>query len=91
MNKLKLVDKLFEAGLITTKTQGEDIIYFIINEAFKTLKSGEDFRFPPLGVFRSVKRKSLTHYNINTGKKIKTPDRNIVKFYPSINLRDFIK
>lgn len=69
-----------------TKTDTDEIVTELFEAIKRTVKSGGYLTIQNFGTFELVRRKARKGTNFKTGKTIKIPAKNVVKFKPSKNL-----
>lgn len=85
MNKRELVDQIAnKAGL--TKKEAQAALDAFLEVTAQTLAKGEPVRLVGFGTFTVVKRAARTGRNPRTGKPLKIPARQVVKFRPSLKV-----
>lgn len=90
INNEKIIEKLFEKGLIHTKSQGIEIMFTLIETAKEALKNREDFKLNGIGTLRTIRSKARTALNPTTLQPVLIPERLKVKFIQSKAIKDFI-
>ena len=79
MNKGDLIDAMAaDAGI--TKTQAGAALDSMMNHIRKTLKKGDKVTLVGFGTYSVSKRAARTGRNPQTGKTIKIPAKNVVRF-----------
>ncbi|RMG80168.1 MAG: HU family DNA-binding protein [Bacteroidetes bacterium] len=79
MNKQELIDAIAsEAGL--SKADAKKALDAFISATTKALKKGDRIGLVGFGSFSVSKRSARTGRNPQTGKEIKIPAKNVVKF-----------
>lgn len=89
MSKKDLIDAM-AAHADITKDKAGAALDAIVEHIEKTLKSGEEVNFAPLGKFKVTKRAAREGRNPLSGEKIKIPASNVPKFTPSKSLKDVL-
>ncbi|MCI5055756.1 MAG: HU family DNA-binding protein [Flavobacteriales bacterium] len=79
MNKAELIDAIaVESGL--SKADAKRAVDSFVNTTQKALKKGDKVQLVGFGSFSVTKRSARTGRNPQTGKEIKIPAKNVVKF-----------
>ncbi|MEZ5843453.1 MAG: HU family DNA-binding protein [Hyphomicrobiaceae bacterium] len=89
MSKKDLIDAIADHAEITKEKAGmafDALVTFVE----KSLKKGEEVSMPPLGKFKTTKRKAREGRNPTTGAKIKIAASTVPKFTPSKALKDYV-
>ncbi|MGI9558619.1 MAG: HU family DNA-binding protein [Thermodesulfobacteriota bacterium] len=79
MTKSDIASHLADACGVSKKTATE-ILDELAQVTYRETKKSKDFTFPGLGKFVVAKRKARMGRNPATGKEIKIPAKNVVKF-----------
>jgi DNA-binding protein HU-beta len=87
MTKGELIEKLAKRCSLTKKDVGKVIDEFI-ELVYECAKRGEPIRIPRFGVFKVRERKERVARNPKTGEEFKVPAVKVLKFYPSLELKD---
>ena len=86
MTKAELIAKV--AGKVgTTKAQAERCINAMVEAMIEAFEKGERIALPSLGTFNVKKRARRKGINPQTGKEIVIPERKVVVFSMSKNLK----
>lgn len=89
MNKTELVAAVAkDAGL--TKVDAEKAVNSLIVVVSKCVKKGDKISIPGFVTISKGKRKARTGRNPQTGKEIKIPAKNVVKFKAGKTLSDSV-
>lgn len=86
MNKTELTKILAEKAVLP-QAKTSKIIEIILEQITKSLKSKKDVTFVGFGSFKVVKRSARQGRNPRTGKPLKIPAANAIKFRPGKNLK----
>ncbi len=89
MNKKELIDSIADAADIT-RADAEKALNGTLATIAESLKKGDKVTLVGFGTFSVSKRKARTGRNPQTGKSIKIPARNIVKFKAGSKLADAV-
>jgi DNA-binding protein HU-beta len=87
MNKGELIELLARRCSLSKKDVGKVVNEFI-EVVYECAKKGEPVRIPRFGVFKVRERKERIVRNPKTGEEFKMPASKVLKFYPSIELKD---
>jgi len=79
MNKGELVERMAEAAGIS-KTAADTALNAFMEAVTDALEAGDKVVLVGFGTFSVTKRKARTGRNPQTGKTIKIPAKNVVKF-----------
>ncbi|MBU1027013.1 MAG: HU family DNA-binding protein [Candidatus Margulisbacteria bacterium] len=79
MNKQQLISQVAKQCKLP-KSQIMTMADSMFDTIEKSLKKGQDVRLVGFGTWKKSKRKARTGRNPQTGKSIKIPARNVVKF-----------
>lgn len=85
MNKGDLVNKIADDANIT-KAQANDALGATLTAISQGLKTGDKITLIGFGTFSVSQRAARTGRNPSTGKEIKIPAKNVVKFKPGKEL-----
>jgi DNA-binding protein HU-beta len=87
MNKGELISAVAKkAGL--TKKDSEKFVNAFIEVVYECAKKSEPIRIPRFGVFKVLERKERVARNPRTKELVKVPATKVLRFYPSLELRD---
>ena len=85
MNKSELIDAIAsDSGL--TKADSKRALDAFVDTTTKALKKGDKIALVGFGSFSVSKRSAREGRNPQTGKTIKIPSKNVVKFKPGADL-----
>ena len=87
MTKGELIELLARRCALSKKDVGKVINEFI-ELVYECAKKEEPIRIPRFGVFKVRERKERVARNPKTGEEIKVPAVKMLKFYPSLELKD---
>jgi len=87
MTKGELIEELAKRCVLPKKEVGKVINEFV-ELVCECAKRGEPVSIPRFGVFKVRERKERVARNPKTGEKFKIPAVKVLKFYPSLELRD---
>ncbi|MFH1783646.1 MAG: HU family DNA-binding protein [bacterium] len=90
MNKIELIEKVAQDVQIN-KATAEKAVSSIIEHVTATLKSGDQFNFAGLGIFRVKTRKARVGRNPKTGEAVDIPARKVPVFKASATLKNAVK
>jgi DNA-binding protein HU-beta len=92
MNRKELIDSILTNKELThmTKKEAELFLNTMIDTVKKTVKKGEDVSLVGFGSFTKVKRAARDGVNPATGEKIRIKARNLPKFRPGKDFKDYI-
>ena len=79
MNKSELINQIAESSDISKKAAGDALQGFIM-AITDTLEKGDKLQLVGFGTFSVTKRAARDGRNPQTGKAIKIPAKNVVKF-----------
>jgi DNA-binding protein HU-beta len=79
MNKTELINQIAESADISKKVAGDALQGFIM-AITDTLEKGDKLQLIGFGTFSVAKRPARDGRNPQTGKAIKIPAKNVVKF-----------
>ncbi len=79
MNKTELINQIAESADISKKAAGDALQGFMM-AITDTMKKGDKLQLIGFGTFSVTKRAARDGRNPQTGKAIKIPAKNIVKF-----------
>jgi DNA-binding protein HU-beta len=79
MNKTELINQIAESADISKKAAGDALQGFIM-AITDTLEKGEKLQLVGFGTFSVTQRSARDGRNPQTGKAIKIPAKNVVKF-----------
>lgn len=89
MNKAELIDQIAQdAGL--TKSQAQAALDATLGNVENALKNGDKVTLVGFGTFSTTKRAARTGRNPQTGKSIKIPSKNVVRFAPGKALKSAV-
>ena len=89
MNRVELVDSI--ASVSGVKRNDVDRVVSAFTEVVTAeLAKGEEVRLLGFGSFCVVHRNATEGRNMQTGEKVKIPERNSPKFKPGKNLKDAV-
>lgn len=83
--KKELVRELAETGI--TQGEAKTIVEDVVGEIHGCLSSGEDVQITNFGRFELRRHEGRTMKNPKTGEQHEIPDRYVVHFTPSENLK----
>lgn len=90
MNKTKLIKKT-SIDFDITQVQIKKILDVFINTITEELKNGNDISLVSFGTFQTKMKNSREGRNPKTGKIINIPEKRIVKFIASKELKESVK
>jgi DNA-binding protein HU-beta len=90
MNKKDLAESIYKK-LNIKRFEAYHFIDLLIEVISEKLSSGEKIVASNFGTFKVVKRQKKKVINPNDKKTMIIPERKIVKFFPSKNLKELIK
>ncbi len=90
MNKIELIEKI-AVDVKINKATADKVVSSIINHVTETLKSGGQFNFAGLGIFKVKTRKARTGRNPKTGESVEIPVRRVPVFKASATLKKAVK
>lgn len=90
MNKAQLIDAI-AADAKLTKADAKKALDAIIGATSAALKKGDRVALVGFGSFSVSKRNARTGRNPQTGKEIKIPAKNVVKFKAGAELSKVVK
>lgn len=90
MNKKELIERIADAADIN-KTDAEKALNATLAAIAESLKDGDKVTFVGFGTFSVSERKARTGRNPQTGKEIKIPARNVVKFKAGSKLSEAVQ
>lgn len=86
-----LVDMYEEFKEDTTKKLFTEIVKYAYAEIGERLKAGNDVQISGLGVFKMKAKPEQKGHNPKTGESLIIPARNVIKFKPSVELKNAVK
>ncbi len=89
MNKAELIAKIAEKAEVS-KAQSEKLLNATLSSIHDGLTKDGNLTLVGFGTFSVVKRAARKGRNPQTGKTIKIPAKNVVKFKPGKNLKDAV-
>ena len=89
MNKAELIAKVADKADVS-KAQAEKLLNATLASINDGLTKDGNLTLVGFGTFSVVKRASRKGRNPQTGKAIKIPAKNVVKFKPGKNLKDAV-
>jgi len=89
MNKTELISQIAESADISKKSAG-DALQGFMDAITDTLKKGDKLQLIGFGTFTATKRAARTCRNPQTGKEMKVPAKNVVKFKVGKKLSEFV-
>ncbi len=89
MKKIEFIE-MISKKLAVNKKQGENVYDTVFNSMINTIREQGMFKIVGLGTFSIVKRASRKGVNLQTGKPITIPAKNVLKFKVSKKLKDEI-
>ncbi|MBU2514821.1 HU family DNA-binding protein [bacterium] len=89
MNKAELIAKIADKAEVS-KAQAEKLLNATLTSINEGLTSDGNLTLVGFGTFQVVKRAARKGRNPQTGKAIKIPAKNVVKFKPGKNLKDAV-
>ncbi len=90
MNKAQLIDAI-ASGSGLTKADAKKALDAFISATTASLKKGDRVALVGFGSFSVSKRSARTGRNPQSGKEIKIPAKNVVKFKAGSELADAVK
>jgi len=90
MNKAQLIDAI-ASGSGLTKADAKKALDAFIGATTASLKKGDRVALVGFGSFSVSKRSARTGRNPQSGKEIKIPAKNVVKFKAGSELSDAVK
>lgn len=92
MNRKELIDAILTNKELTdmTKKDADLFLNTLIDTVKKTVKKGEDVSLVGFGSFTKVKRAARDGVNPATGEKIRIKARNLPKFRPGKDFKEYI-
>jgi DNA-binding protein HU-beta len=91
MNKDDLANLIMDDTGIKTKTTAEKVVDVMLDSITKGLQTDGEVVIAPLGKFKKILRNARMGRNPQTGEEIEIPERTVVRFLPSRNLKQEIK
>ena len=89
MNKTSLVKEIFqEIGHLLPKHQVNEIVDNVFSKIRNSLKNNQEVRIKDFGTLKVITRMERIGRNPKTGEKITIPERKVVKFVPSKELKN---
>jgi DNA-binding protein HU-beta len=89
MNKTELINQIAESAGISKKSAG-DALQGFMDAITDTLKKGDKLQLIGFGTFTATKRAARTCRNPQTGKEMKVPAKNVVKFKVGKKLSELV-
>ena len=89
MNKAELIAKIADKAEVS-KAQAEKLLNATLTSINEGLTADGNLTLVGFGTFTVVKRAARKGRNPQTGKAIKIPAKNVVKFKPGKNLKDAV-
>jgi DNA-binding protein HU-beta len=89
MNKAELIANIADKADVS-KAQAEKLLNATLSSINEGLTSDANLTLVGFGTFSVVKRAARKGRNPQTGKTIKIPAKNVVKFKPGKNLKDAV-
>jgi len=89
MNKSELIDQIAEGADISKKAAG-DALKAVMTAVTDTMKKGDKLTLVGFGTFSVTNRAARNGRNPQTGKSIKIPAKNIVKFKAGSKLSEVV-
>ena len=89
MNKTELINQIAESADISKKSAGDALQAFMA-AVTETMKKGDKLSLIGFGSFSVTKRPARTCRNPQTGKSMKVPAKNVVKFKVGSKLSDAV-
>jgi DNA-binding protein HU-beta len=86
MNKRQLIDAVAEKAN-ATKAAAEIVVSAAIEAIAEAIARGENVQFVGFGTFSVAERKARSGRNPQTGKEIRIPARQVVRFKAGAGLR----
>lgn len=90
MNKTELISQIAESADISKKAAGDALEGFM-KAVSDAMKKGDKVQLVGFGTFSVAKRAARTARNPQTGKDMKIPAKNVVKFKVGSKLADAVK
>lgn len=91
MNKQALIEKIFESGLCTTKTNAEEVCNIVFDSIKESVKNGDKVSIAGFGIFQKKVAGPRTARNPKTGEKVQVPACSKVKFSVGKTFKEFIQ
>ena len=89
MNKAELIAKIADKAEVS-KAQAEKLLNATLSSINEGLTDDGNLTLVGFGTFSVVERAARKGRNPQTGKTIKIPAKNVVKFKPGKNLKDAV-
>lgn len=89
MNKAELIAMIADKAEVS-KAQAEKLLNATLSSINDGLTNDGNLTLVGFGTFSVVKREARKGRNPQTGKSIKIPAKNVVKFKPGKNLKDSV-
>ena len=90
MRKSDLVDEVFSAAGLDTKSKAEAAVDAVFDAITKSLSRGEDVALTGFGAFKVTKRSARVGVNPRTGEKIQIAAKTVPKFSAGKSLKDAV-
>lgn len=90
MNKKQLAERIFKK-LDVKRFEAYNFIDLLIEAIGEQLAKGEKVVISNFGTFKVVKRQEKRVINPNDKKEMTIPQRTVVKFLPSKNLKEIVR
>lgn len=93
MTRKDLEEAVFKkfGNKLETKRLSEELVKFVFETMFAKLAKREEVSISRFGKFSIQKRKARTGVNPQTQEKIKIPATHVVKFKPTLSLKEKVK
>lgn len=91
MNKIILVEKLFNTGIFKTKVDAEEACDLVFQSIKEAVKKGDKVSIGGFGIFQKKIANSRTARNPKTGEKVQVPACSKVKFSVGKAFKEFIQ
>ncbi len=92
MNKQELIETILSDKELKhlTKKDANQFVNTLIETVRKSVKKGEDVSLVGFGTFTKARRKARTGVNPSTGAKINIKAKNVPKFRPGKDFKDYV-
>lgn len=89
--KVKLIDQLYNMGLVTTKTHAADIINVVSDYIKVIVANNREFRYAGLGTFTTTTHPPRKAKDPRSGEIISIGQRRYIKFKPSAEFKKMVR
>lgn len=91
MNKVQLIDKLFNTGIFKTKVEAEEACDLVFQSIKEAVKNGDKVSIGGFGIFQKKIANARTARNPKTGESVQVPSCAKVKFSVGKAFKEFIQ